>query len=211
MVVPMGERHQQTLYLMEKRNGEMVRKALRPTLFVPMTGAAEDRRRVFPDPNNPKLLNSDFEEGLDEEGFVKGWYYQRQLKLVEDPRGAPHGRHYVEFKSKVPGQLAHVMQAFAIDGRQVPVVKFNVSFACENVKAGTSEYELPAAILSFYDAEREELGTVKLGPHRGTKRWQHMGQEVRVPLATREAIVRIGLFGAVGSAKFDNVTIRAIR
>ncbi len=90
-------------------------------------------------------------------------------------------------------------------------MKFNVSFACENVKAGTSEYELPSAILSFYDAEREELGTVKLGPHRGTKRWQHLGQEVRVPLATREAIVRIGLFGAVGSAKFDNVTIRAIK
>ena len=210
MVVPMGERHQQTLYLMEKRNGEMVRKALRPTLFVPMTGAAEDQRRVLPDPTNPQLLNSDFEEGLDEEGFVKGWYYQRQLKWVEDP-DAPHGKHYVEFQCKVPGQLAHVMQAFAIDGRQVPVVKFNVSFACENVKAGTSEYELPSAILSFYVAEREELGTVKLGPHRGTKRWQHLGQEVRVPLATREAIVRIGLFGAVGSAKFDNVTIRAIK
>ena len=38
IVVPIGERHQQTLYLMEKQNGKMVRKALRPTLFVPMTG-----------------------------------------------------------------------------------------------------------------------------------------------------------------------------
>ena len=100
------------------------------------------------------------------------------------------------------------MQAFAIDGRQVPVVKLNASFACEEVKPGTSQYDLPAAILSFYDSDREELATFKLGPHRGTKRWQHLGQQVRVPLATREAIVRIGLFGATGSAKFDNVTIR---
>ena len=84
MVVPMGERHQQTLYLMEKQNGEMVRKSLRPTLFVPMTGKAEDQRRVLPDPTNPQLLNGDFEEGLDEEGFVKGWYYQRELDWVED-------------------------------------------------------------------------------------------------------------------------------
>ena len=51
----------------------------------------------------------------------------------------------------------------------------------------------------------------RLGPHRGTKRWQHLGQEVRVPLATREAIVRIGLFGGVGTARFDNVTIRATK
>ena len=195
---------------MEKQNGEMVRKALRPTLFVPMTGEAEDQRQVLPDPTNPRLLNSGFEDGLDDEGFVKGWYYQRQLQLVEDA-AAPQGKHFVEFKSKVPGQLAHVMQAFSIDGRQVPVVKFNVSFACENVRAGTSEYELPSAILSFYNADREELSTTRLGPHRGTKRWQHLSQEVRVPLATREAIVRIGLFGGIGTARFDNVTIRAIK
>ena len=33
IVVPMGERHQQTLYLMTKKDGEIVRKALRPCLL----------------------------------------------------------------------------------------------------------------------------------------------------------------------------------
>ncbi len=61
MVVPMGERHQQTLYLLTKKDGKLVKKALRPTLFVPMTGNAEAKRRVFPDPENPKILNGDFE------------------------------------------------------------------------------------------------------------------------------------------------------
>ena len=73
IVVPMGERYQQTLYLMEKKDGEMVRKALRPTLFVPMTGTAEDNRQVKPDPENPQLINGDFEEGLDDQGFARGW------------------------------------------------------------------------------------------------------------------------------------------
>ena len=42
IVIPVGERYQQTLYLLRKENGEMKSEALRPTLFVPMTGAAED-------------------------------------------------------------------------------------------------------------------------------------------------------------------------
>ena len=110
IVVPVGERHQQTLYLMRKVDGKMESEALRPTLFVPMTGTAEDNREVLPDPTKPRLLNSDFEEGLDEDGFVQGWYYQRQLTLQEGLL-APGGQHYVEFNNKVPGQylsLIHI-------------------------------------------------------------------------------------------------------
>ena len=41
MVIPVGERYQQTLYLMRKVDGELQSEALRPTLFVPMTGEAQ--------------------------------------------------------------------------------------------------------------------------------------------------------------------------
>jgi protein-L-isoaspartate(D-aspartate) O-methyltransferase len=210
IVVPMGERHQQTLYLMEKKDGEMVRSALRPTLFVPMTGAAEDKRKVLPDPTNPKLLNGDFEEGLDEEGFAKGWYYQRKLEWINDA-DAPSGKHFVQFKNKVPGQLSHVMQAFAIDGRQVPVIKLGVSIACEDVIVGPHQNDLPCVVMSLYDAQREELATVRLGPFRGTMNWKHLNKEIRVPRGTREAIVRIGLFGATGVARYDNLMVKAVR
>ena len=40
MVIPEGKRYQQVLYVYTKEGGELKRKALRPTLFVPMTGAA---------------------------------------------------------------------------------------------------------------------------------------------------------------------------
>ena len=36
-----------------------------------MTGAAEDKRRVLPDPTQPGLINGDFEEGLNKEASSK--------------------------------------------------------------------------------------------------------------------------------------------
>lgn len=42
MVIPLGDRYNQAVYLMVKENGKLVQKAkLRPTLFVPMTGKAQ--------------------------------------------------------------------------------------------------------------------------------------------------------------------------
>jgi len=209
IVVPIGERHQQTLYLMEKKNGKMVRKALRPTLFVPMTGQAEDGRRVLPDPTKPELRNGDFEDGIDDSGFAKGWYYQRQLTLEEGD--APSGSHYVQFKNSVPGQLAQVMQGFAIDGRKVPVVKFSVSFSCENVVVGPRINDLPVAAISFFDEERNELGMHLLGPYRGSKKWLSQSRSIRVPVGAREGIVRIGMFGATGTTRFDNVSVSSVK
>ena len=51
MVIPMGERYQQSLYLLKKTSGKLETEALKPTLFVPMTGKAESQRKVHPDPS----------------------------------------------------------------------------------------------------------------------------------------------------------------
>jgi protein-L-isoaspartate(D-aspartate) O-methyltransferase len=209
IIVPIGERHQQTLYLMEKKDGKMVRKALRPTLFVPMTGAAENARRVLPDPEHPALVNGDFEEGLDEAGFAKGWYYQRQLTLEESDQ-APSGKHFAQFKNVVPGQLSQLMQGFAIDGRQVPLVKISMIFSCENIVVGPHANDLPVLAISFFDEDRNELKKHLLGPFQGTEDWLTQSKNIRVPLSAREGIVRIGLFGATGTANFDNVSLEAV-
>lgn len=209
IVVPMGERHQQTLYLLKKKNGELVKEALRPTLFVPMTGKAEDARQVLPDGSRPVLLNQDFEEGVDENGFVKGWYYQRQLEYVEDKR-SPGGNFHVKFTNDVAGQYAHVMQGMAIDGRLVSKLRIGASVACKDVVAGPRGDNLPGVILTFYDKNREELNSEYFGPFQGTQDWDNFDRKIRVPIATREAILRIGLFGATGSASFDNIIVKKI-
>jgi protein-L-isoaspartate(D-aspartate) O-methyltransferase len=41
MVIPLGTRFDQTVYLVEKHGGQLTQRALKPTLFVPMTGRAQ--------------------------------------------------------------------------------------------------------------------------------------------------------------------------
>lgn len=209
IVVPMGERHQQTLYLMRKKDGVMVKEALRPTLFVPMTGTAEDNREVMPDGATPELLNAGFEEDADENGFMPGWYYQRQMTHEEDFL-APEGQRYIEFNNELQGRAAHIMQGLAIDGTKVNKIKLGASFKCEEVAAGPFPRDLPMIGITFYDEDRQDLGSAYIGPFQGSRSWSNYDKQISVPEDAREAIVRIGLFGATGTASFDNVFVRLV-
>ena len=40
MVIPLGDRFTQSVWLVVKKDGKAVKKELKPTLFVPMTGKA---------------------------------------------------------------------------------------------------------------------------------------------------------------------------
>ncbi|MFT5733866.1 MAG: protein-L-isoaspartate(D-aspartate) O-methyltransferase [Planctomycetota bacterium] len=210
IVIPVGERHQQVLCRMVKREGALVATSLRPTLFVPMTGSAEEKRRVLPDAGHPVLVNGDFEEGLDENGNLPGWYYQRRLESVASA-DAPNGKRYIQFSNDVAGQHAHVMQGLAIDGREVDRVDFRATMASLNARQGVHAENVPLAGLTFYDGDRRALSTVLLGPWLGTHDWQEFARQgIPVPGPTREAIVRVGLFGATGKVSFGNVSVLAV-
>jgi len=43
MVIPVGERGAQELYLLEKQNGELTRQSVLPVIFVPMKREADRR------------------------------------------------------------------------------------------------------------------------------------------------------------------------
>ena len=212
MVIPVGERYQQTLYLMRKTNGKLVAEALRPTLFVPMTGAAEQNRDIKPDPANPQAINGDFEhvdpDGA--EGFVPGWYYQRQLEWIESS-DAPSGKRFVQFANKEAGRSAHLLQGLAIDGREVREIKLSAYMMCEEVWPGPGNEESPRVVITFFDDHRRTLGHAWLGPIRGDQSWQPFERTIRVPVQAREGILRIGLFGATGRAAFDDVKIEVIK
>lgn len=216
MVIPTGERYQQTMYLFTKKDGKLTKEALRPTLFVPMTGAAEDDRDVKPDPANPIIINGDFEDPFEDETIVPGWYYGRQIKLVkntaasaEDERliGAKPSRQYAQFTNRESGRGSHLLQGLAIDGRAVPRIELSTRVRLEKVRQ-SRDGSLPLLMITFYDQHRKEVGKNWVGPWRGTQDWQNAEKIVRVPVNAREAIVRIGLFGATGRASFDQVRIR---
>lgn len=250
MIVPVGERYQQTLYRMIKRDGELVRQPLRQTLFVPMTGEAEENRQQKPDPSNPRIVNGNFElthwtdqaaldspseaieadlpsespssdsvdqshgdaggSGRDladqDNPQVAGWYYGRQVRLARGPGG-----QCVRFENQTPGLASHLLQGIAIDGRVIRSIRLSTKYRTESVRPGPSADEVPMLAISFYDDVRADLGAFTIGPFRGTRDWKSASRLIQVPPAAREAIVRIGLFGATGVAEFDDVEIEVRR
>ena len=77
----------------------------------------------------------------------------------------------------------------------------------QDIKKGPTSDAMPAVAITLYDELRRDLGTFSLGPFRGTRDWKEHSRLIRVPIQTREAILRVGLFGATGIADFDGVRL----
>ncbi len=207
MIIPVGERYQQVFHLLEKQNGELINEALRPTLFVPMTGKAEESRQVQPDPLHPKLINSGFEEVAGASGEPAGWYYIRQMKVIT-AADAPEGRHYVTFSNSDPGRGCRALQGFPIDGRKVHELELSCMVRGEGISPGPAPEQAPQFAILFLDENRATVGHVAIGPWRGTFEWKRMTGRVKVPPHAREGIVNIGLLGGIGEVSYDDVRIR---
>ena len=210
IVVPVGQRYRQTMYLLTKTEGRMVTRTLRPTLFVPMTGSAEQRREVLPDPANPTIANGGFEEVLGDPPIPSGWHYQRQLALVSDGR-APVGKNHVTFTNSEPGRGCRALQGFGVDGRKVRKLQVSLQVRGQGIRPGQSSRQLPVVAIALYDENRAEVGHLVMGPWRDTFSWQEETARFDVPARAREAILRIGLAGAVGEISFDDIQLKAVK
>lgn len=171
-----------------------------------MTGQADARWTVLPDAKHPAIVNGSFEEPPDEHGFVPGWYYQRQSQRYQDPQ-SPAGEYCLLCQNQVPARDSHLMQGLAIDGREVTQLVLSAWFHTQAVAHLPEPQDGPRVVITFYDRQRREIGVFWLGPWRGTNDWRHESRKIRVPPAAREAIVRIGLFGATGRAAFDDIQL----
>ncbi|MFN7732308.1 MAG: protein-L-isoaspartate(D-aspartate) O-methyltransferase [Pirellula sp.] len=204
MVIPVGERYQQMLYLMRKKNGKLEKEAIAPTLFVPMTGDAENLRKVQPDPARPVLLNTSFEEPLIREYHVPGWYYQSGCIQIEDPE-APDGKNVLEFHSDDPRWPNHLLQGIPMDGRKVRKIRLGGWIKLMNVKVGRDKEKSPSIAIQYFDGNRNRIGYNYVGGFKGSRNWRQEEKIFNVPPETREAIISIGLFGAEGTARFDKI------
>jgi protein-L-isoaspartate(D-aspartate) O-methyltransferase len=211
MVIPVGERYKQTLYLFVKKGDKLEKEALLPTLFVPMTGKAEQLREKQPDGENPHLVNGSFEEEPDykAEGAQPGWYYERLVTRKSDA-SAPDGSHYIEFKNSEPGLDGHLLQGFRIDGRKVSRLEVSGWVKFDNVVAGPYRDQISYIAITLYDDQRRQSEPLLIGPFRGTSGWREYKQVFPVPATAREGIFRIGLFGATGTACFDKLEIKKV-
>lgn len=206
LVIPVGERYQQTLYRMTKKNGELIREPLHPTLFVPMTGEAESRRQHLPNPLEVTVINGTFETEPAGRVGIPGWYYERQVELVAlDQGNSPN--HAVRFRNETPGRASHLLQGLALDGRYVAKVHITAKIRLQNVLKGPEDPMQPAVALSLYDEHRAVISERWLGPWTGTMDWQTIEGDMPVGKKAREAILRLGLFGATGEFEVDEVVV----
>ena len=208
IVIPVGERYQQTLYSMRKVDGKLKEVSRRPTLFVPMTGRAEERREVKPDPLHPATVNGSFEEDASQFKFIPGWFYERQVTWETDPK-APEGTHFIKFKNEQAGRSAHVLQGFPIDGTKVHNLELSAWIKHRNLQLDAKE-DHPGVAVTLYDEGRKALGTWWIDESfLGTHDWRQtkISTPIRVPPTTREGILRLGLFGATGELSIDDVRI----
>lgn len=210
MVIPLGERFQQNLCLMKKVNDKLEREPLRATLFVPMTGAAEERREVLPDPLRPEIVNGSFEELADDataERRPVGWHYLRQAEVVDEGHS---GDRSLQFVNEEPGLPSMALQGFPIDGRKVKRLRVGFTARAEGLRFGSRPSEWPYVMVTYYDERRVWLGDEVIGPLRGSFDWTSREEVLSVPARAREAGIRIGLLGALGKLWIDDLRISPV-
>ena len=207
LLIPLGERYQQVFHQFEKKDGKLEEKTLISTLFVPMTGKSEDERQVKPDPFNPRILNGNFEDDDNKDGYADHWHYQRLTTL--EGRGAPEGKRCILFEADDHVRLSQALQAMAIDGTKIGTLQIRVQYKTEGIASGRDPHESASVVIHFYDENRRAFENATIGPWTETHDWAIASKTITVPKKAREMIVRIGLNGARGKLWLDEISMTA--
>ncbi len=206
MIIPLGERYQQVFHLMEKKDGQMISQKLIPVLFVPMTGAAEDERKIKPDPMHPQLVNGDFETDENNDGMVDHWYYQRQVKLeTADVHG---GKVAVTLSNAEPGRMAQLVQGMPVDGIRLGTMDASFWAKAKGLRSSREGNERPELSVIFFDDLRRTVAEISVPISTGTYEWQEFRKSFAIPTKAREAIIFMSLQGATGDLTIDDLQIR---
>lgn len=209
MIVPVGQRFQQVLYLYQKVRGKLKREALEATMFVPMTGTAESLRQVQYDAEHPAVVNGGMERSTLIAGVPDGWYYVRQGRLEQSDR-APEGRQFLTCASRETGKFSQALQAFGVDGRKIRELEVSVWVRGRDIRPPLLRpAQRPRLILNFYDENRAPIDSEALGPWTGTFDWVEKRDRLPVPEEARVAVLYIGLAGATGEISFDDIRVTA--
>lgn len=209
MIIPVGERYEQSLVLLTKREGRLARESLVPSLFVPMTGEAEAKRQVRPDGTSPQIRNGGFEETVEGGTLPDVWYYGRQAAVPECD-DAREGRRVLRLENAEAGRPAQVFQGFPVDGRRVSRLEVALEVRGEMLRPGRSVDEVPSVWIQFFDASRMRTARARFGGWLGTFEWRRVEHEFVVPLWATEAIIQVGLIGGTGRLEVDSFRLAAI-
>ncbi|MDR2439545.1 MAG: protein-L-isoaspartate(D-aspartate) O-methyltransferase [Planctomycetaceae bacterium] len=231
MIIPVGERFQQFFYLCRKVNGKLHKERLNQTLFVPMTGEAEEQRTVQPNAQNPVLVGGNFDE-VREDGSPVGWHYARNVEIItvnDAPNGKkiarfinkpekktpaannPDNKNQIPTKPQIAVQTVQLLQGFAVDGRVVSKLKIDYWIRGQQIVARRGHVMTPTGIIALYDENRNQIDEILLGSCKGTFTWEKVSREILIKPKTREVVLLIGLPLATGQLDVHNITVERVR
>ncbi|MDO4574646.1 MAG: protein-L-isoaspartate(D-aspartate) O-methyltransferase [Planctomycetia bacterium] len=241
MCIPLGERYAQNLCVLKKVQGRLETQPIRPILFVPMTGDAEKRRKLLPDPANPVLLNGDFEDvmvgkhdpkaelrsskGSENEAYetedaaaqtprkteVPEVWCYLRQAQVVDDGDAPSGKYCLKFQNQKTGVISQACQGMGVDGRKVSRLKFTMDIRGEGLYPDVFNKGYAGVFMVFIDDRRNPVRSAIVGGWRGTFDWKTVSVGIDVPQSAREALFYIGLNGARGTLWVDKISTEVER
>jgi len=152
-------------------------------------------------------VNGSFEIADPGRHQVEGWYHQRQLTVQREGRfrRAPV-RHFQN--SVEAGRPCG--QAFAVDGLRIKALTLSGMVKGENIRPGSGPHAIATVVIACYDRDRQLISQQPIGDWRESFGWVPFAGRVDVPVATKEAILQIGLHGATGGLSFDALKLGAI-
>jgi protein-L-isoaspartate(D-aspartate) O-methyltransferase len=207
LVIPLGQRYQQTLYLFKKAGGILKAEPLQPTFFVPMMGRAEGERVVQADTGEPALINGDF-KNLSGDNQPVGWYYIRQGKIEKD--GWKPGNNCLTFQNDAPGRAAQALQAVGVDGRLTQEIEISLWVRGRNVQPGSLPEQHPSFMIAFFNSNRQPVGRFGIGQWSGSFEWVEKHLRIKVPQSARLASVEVGLWGGTGQISVAEVALKVV-
>ena len=212
MIIPVGERYQQAFYLGKKVNGKLELERLKQTLFVPMTGEAEEKRSLKPDAAKPALINGNFQE-IEKDGSPVHWHYARNVIVLKGERNEPNVARFTRKRldrTEKPQEsaISQMLQGFAMDGKSVSTLHIGYWIRGEKVTALQGPVMTPSASLALYDEDRNQIDEIPLGRCTSTFGWQHVSRSVRIKPETCEAVLIMGLLVATGQIDIRDVEVK---
>ena len=207
LVVPLGERFQQMLYLFRKTDGQLQQEKLESTFFVPMTGEAEAQREHKDDSGTPQVVNGTFEEV---------GRHERDARLVLRSPGSHRGRRH-----RTRGTTAHgahewhsrpVRPCAAGHRRGRPHnQRAHPDRAAADARCGGTGRQVSLATsgtgLLRRNARSDSYRDV--GPWDGDHPWGEERLVAPVPGRARFAMLAVAMFGGTGELAVDDLQVTA--
>ncbi len=186
----------------------LVSEYARPTQFVPMWVWRNANRSDRIVPIYPVLINGNFEAKA-ASGFIPHWYYDFGVALARDRRST-RWLSGGALPQQTTGAAIDVVARVGADGLRVSRVRLSGFVTTQGVKVAMKWESSPKLSCSSSTRIGTTSDTTGLARSMGDLPWQKVSREIDIPIENREAIVMIGLFGAFGTASFDDLQLEVL-